>query len=40
LSVDVQDAYGDKLEEAITGLVKMGVVGVNLEDCDKDTQKM
>jgi hypothetical protein len=28
------------LEECITGLIKLGVVGVNLEDCDKETQKM
>ena len=40
LTVDIQDAYGERLEEAITELVKIGVVGVNLEDCDKTTQKM
>ena len=40
LTVDIQDAYGDKLEEAITRLVNIGVVGVNLEDADKTTQKM
>ena len=40
LTVDIQDAYGERLEEAITELVKVGVAGVNLEDCDKTTQKM
>jgi 2-methylisocitrate lyase-like PEP mutase family enzyme len=39
LSVDIQDAYGDRLEEAITALIELGVVGVNLEDVDKDTHK-
>lgn len=40
LSVDIQDAYGSRLEEAIHGLIECGVVGVNLEDCDKDMQQM
>jgi 2-methylisocitrate lyase-like PEP mutase family enzyme len=40
LTVDIQDAYSDQLEEAITRLIQLGVVGVNLEDCDKATQKM
>ena len=40
LTVDIQDAYGNKLEEGITGLIDRGAVGVNLEDCDKDTQRM
>ena len=40
LSVDFQDGYGDRLEEGVTELIKMGVVGINLEDCDKSTQKM
>jgi len=35
LTVDIQDGYGDRLEEAIAALVDLGVVGVNLEDCDK-----
>ncbi|KAF7555347.1 hypothetical protein G7Z17_g2206 [Cylindrodendrum hubeiense] len=35
LTVDIQDAYGDQLEEAISRLVQLGVVGVNLEDCDR-----
>lgn len=40
LTVDVQDAYGDRLEEAIAALIDLGVAGVNLEDCDKESQKM
>ena len=40
LTVDIQDAYGEQLEEAIGGLISLGVSGVNLEDCDRDTQKM
>jgi len=40
LTVDIQDAYGTRLEESIHRLVDMDVVGVNLEDCDKETQKM
>lgn len=40
LTVDIQDAYGDRLEEAIAGLIDLGVVGVNLEDCDKAKRKM
>jgi 2-methylisocitrate lyase-like PEP mutase family enzyme len=35
LSVDIQDAYGPQLEEAIGKLLDLGVSGVNLEDCDK-----
>lgn len=40
LTVDIQDAYGDRLEESIVSLIDLGVVGVNLEDCDKESQKM
>ena len=39
LTVDIQDAYGDRLEVAIGTAIDMGVSGVNLEDVDKDTQK-
>lgn len=38
LTVDIQDAYGDRLEEAIGALIDEGVVGVNLEDIDLATQ--
>ncbi|KAH8897974.1 Phosphoenolpyruvate/pyruvate domain-containing protein [Thozetella sp. PMI_491] len=37
LTVDLQDGYGDRLEEAIKAVIDLGVVGVNLEDCDRDT---
>jgi 2-methylisocitrate lyase-like PEP mutase family enzyme len=40
LTVDWQDGYGDRLEEGIEKLLQLGVVGINLEDCDKDSQKM
>ena len=40
LSVDWQDGYGSRLEEGIEKLLDNGVVGINLEDCDKSTQKM
>ena len=40
LSVDWQDGYGDRLEEGVEKLLRLGVVGINLEDCDKATQKM
>lgn len=40
LTVDIQDGYGERLEEVFTELVKTGVAGVNLEDCNKSTQKM
>ena len=40
LSVDWQDGYGDRLEEGIEKILQLGVVGINLEDCDKATQKM
>ncbi|CZR69143.1 related to carboxyphosphonoenolpyruvate phosphonomutase-like protein [Phialocephala subalpina] len=40
LTIDWQDGYGDRLEEGIQKLLQLGVVGINLEDCDKDSQKM
>lgn len=38
LTVDIQDGYGESLEKAIGTLIDLGVVGVNLEDCDKKNQ--
>jgi len=32
LSVDLQDGYDDSLEQAIHELIKLGVVGINIED--------
>lgn len=41
LTVDLQDGYGDRLQEAIQSVIQDGgAVGINLEDCDKDTGKM
>ena len=40
LTVDWQDGYGDRLEEGIGKLVELGVAGINLEDCQKETKKM
>ncbi|KAB5545825.1 phosphoenolpyruvate phosphomutase-domain-containing protein [Coniochaeta sp. 2T2.1] len=40
LTVDIQDAYGPQLEDAINSLIDLGVAGVNLEDADKDTGRM
>jgi 2-methylisocitrate lyase-like PEP mutase family enzyme len=40
LSVDLQDGYGEQLEEATTALLQIGVVGVNLEDYDKEAHNM
>lgn len=37
LSVDLQDGYGTRLEEAISGIIAAGAVGANIEDVDKDT---
>lgn len=37
LSVDLQDGYGTRLEEAIQGVIAAGAVGVNIEDVDKET---
>ncbi|KAH8821792.1 phosphoenolpyruvate phosphomutase-domain-containing protein [Xylogone sp. PMI_703] len=39
VTVDFQDGYGDQLEEATRELVQIGVVGVNLEDYDKEKKK-
>jgi 2-methylisocitrate lyase-like PEP mutase family enzyme len=40
LTVDIQDGYGEQLEQAISELLQIGVAGVNLEDCNKATQEM
>jgi 2-methylisocitrate lyase-like PEP mutase family enzyme len=40
LTVDLQDGYGDRLEEAVKKLIEIGVVGINLEDCDQKTDVM
>ena len=40
LTADLQDGYGDSLEDAIRQAIDAGVVGANLEDVDKDSQKL
>lgn len=40
LTVDFQDGYGDQLEKGVGALLDLGVVGINLEDRDKDTGAM
>lgn len=40
LTVDIQDAYGDRFGEAINALLDVGVRGVNLEDAYKDTGRL
>jgi 2-methylisocitrate lyase-like PEP mutase family enzyme len=34
LTVDLQDGYGNRLEEAVEKMIALGVVGINLEDAD------
>lgn len=40
LTIDWQDGYGERLEEGIGMLLGLGVVGINLEDCDNAARKM
>ncbi|XTI83444.1 phosphoenolpyruvate phosphomutase-domain-containing protein [Cenococcum geophilum] len=40
LSADCQDGCGDRLEDDIKAIVDQGVVGINLEDRDKESQKI
>jgi 2-methylisocitrate lyase-like PEP mutase family enzyme len=40
LTVDWQDGYGDRLEEGVGKLIDLGVVGINLEDCQKEAKEM
>ena len=40
LTADIQDAYGERLEEAIGALLDLGVAGCNLEDFDNANRKM
>lgn len=32
LTIDLQSGYGDRLEEAVASVVRLGAVGINLED--------
>lgn len=40
LTADIQDGYGDRLEEAIGALLDLDVAGCNLEDYDNANQRM
>lgn len=40
ITVDLQDGYGDQLEHAITEILKIGVVGINLEDYDRGNSSL
>lgn len=37
LSVDLQDGYGDRLEEAVEAIIEAGASGCNIEDRDNTT---
>ncbi|KIW29159.1 uncharacterized protein PV07_04995 [Cladophialophora immunda] len=39
LTVDLQDGYGERLEEAVRGAIDAGAVGINLEDYDKENRR-
>jgi 2-methylisocitrate lyase-like PEP mutase family enzyme len=40
LTVDLQDGYGDRLEEAVEAIIGLGASGCNLEDRDNVTGKL
>ena len=40
ISVDLQDGYGTRLEEAIEAIIAAGASGCNLEDRDNETGKL
>lgn len=40
VTVDLQDGYGDRLEEAIESIIAAGASGCNLEDRDNETGKL
>ncbi|KAF7347404.1 2-methylisocitrate lyase [Mycena venus] len=35
VTIDLQDGYGDQLERAIEGIIKLGAVGCNIEDFNR-----
>jgi 2-methylisocitrate lyase-like PEP mutase family enzyme len=37
LTVDMQDGYGAQLEDGVRAVIALGVVGINLEDLDRET---
>ena len=40
LTIDLQDGYGEQLEEAVRAAIGFGAVGINLEDSDHTTEEM
>jgi 2-methylisocitrate lyase-like PEP mutase family enzyme len=40
LTVDLQDGYGEQLEEAVRSMIALGAVGINLEDSGQKTNAM
>ncbi|KIK69934.1 hypothetical protein GYMLUDRAFT_34337 [Collybiopsis luxurians FD-317 M1] len=40
VTVDIRDGYGDRLEEVIAAIIKLGVVGCNLEDFNDETKSL
>lgn len=40
ITIDFQDGYGEQLEDGISKLIDLGVVGINLEDYDKEAKVM
>jgi 2-methylisocitrate lyase-like PEP mutase family enzyme len=40
LTVDFQDGFGDQLEEGVRAVIKLGAVGINLEDFDRQTNAL
>ncbi|KAF1839471.1 PEP phosphonomutase-like protein [Decorospora gaudefroyi] len=40
LTVDFQDGFGDQLAEGVREVIRLGAVGINLEDLDRNTNAL
>jgi 2-methylisocitrate lyase-like PEP mutase family enzyme len=40
VTVDLQDGYGHRLEQAIESIIELGAVGCNLEDFDRGSERL
>ncbi|KAF1939066.1 PEP phosphonomutase-like protein [Clathrospora elynae] len=40
LTVDFQDGFGDQLEEGLRAVIKLGAVGINLEDLSRESNRL
>ncbi|KAI9894290.1 MAG: hypothetical protein M1814_004144 [Vezdaea aestivalis] len=40
LTVDIQDGYGERLDEAISAVIQAGAVGINLEDYSRHARRL